>query len=108
MREFLPGYGLWILLAIIAMYLFAGACGRGGGMGCGGHGSQARRPGERRPMVRKVENEPEEENMEASRNGQRHHERGIAGACPRHPMHPLVGGKAQVHRGGHLSEEFGL
>jgi len=69
MWEFSQGYGVWILLAIAAIDLVAGACGRGGGMGCGGHGAHGRYREGRRPSPRELMNERDEESVGASRNG---------------------------------------
>ena len=69
MWEFIQGYGIWILLAIAAIDLFAGACGRGGGMGCGGHGAHGRYREGRRPSPRELMNERNEESVGASHNG---------------------------------------
>ena len=69
MLEFIQGYGIWILLAIVAFFLLAGGCGRGSGMGCGGHGSHSYRRGDRRPTQRKPEDEREEATIVSSRHG---------------------------------------
>jgi hypothetical protein len=73
MWEFIQSYGIWILLGIAALYLFAGGCGRGAGMGCGGHGRHSHRQSDRRPSQREPEGERDEEMVTSSRNGQRHH-----------------------------------
>ena len=73
MWEFLEGYGIWVILAIVAMYLFSKACGHGGGMSCGGHGGHERDRGERRHRLRESEDERDEETVGATRNGGPHH-----------------------------------
>jgi hypothetical protein len=73
MLEFFQDYGIWILLAIVAFYLFAGAGGYGGGMGCGGHGSHRHRQGDCRPTQREQEDERDEATVGSSRSGQPHH-----------------------------------
>jgi hypothetical protein len=66
MWEFIQSYGVWIILGIAALYLFAGGCGRGAGMGCGGHGTHSHRQGDRRPSRREREDEPDEEMVGSS------------------------------------------
>jgi hypothetical protein len=73
MWEFIQGYGIWILLAIVAFLLLAGGCGRGSGMGCGEHGSHRHRRGDRRPTQRKPEDDGDEATVGSSRHGQSHH-----------------------------------
>lgn len=73
MWEFFQGYGIWILLAVVALYLSAGGCGRGAGMGCGGHGSHSHRRGDRRPTHQEQEDEGDEAPVGSSRHGQPHH-----------------------------------
>lgn len=73
MWEFFQGYGIWILLAIFAFFLFAGGCGRGSSMGCGGHGSHRHRRDDRSFTQRKPEDEREEATVGSSRHGQPHH-----------------------------------
>jgi hypothetical protein len=73
MWEFIQSYGIWILLGIAALYLFAGGCGRGAGMGCGGHARHSQRRGDRRSSGREPEGERDEEMVASPRNGQPHH-----------------------------------
>jgi hypothetical protein len=77
MWEFFQGYGIWMLLAIVAFYLFAGTGGHGGGIGCGGHGSRSHRRGDRRPPQREQEDERDDATVGSSRHGRPHHERHV-------------------------------
>jgi hypothetical protein len=45
MWESIQSYGIWIVVGIAALYLLARGCGRGAGMGCGGHGRHSYRQG---------------------------------------------------------------
>jgi len=47
--EFLQTYGLWILLAVGAVWFFARRGGHGMGCGMGGHGGHPSHEGDRRP-----------------------------------------------------------
>ena len=73
MWEFLEGYGILVMLALVAMYLFSRACGHGGGMSCGGHGGHERSRRERRCGPREFEDERDEETVGASYNARPHH-----------------------------------
>jgi hypothetical protein len=73
MWEFIQSYGIWIVLGIAGMYLLARGCGRGAGLGCGGHGRHGHRQDDRRLPRREPKGEREEEMVAASRNGHYHH-----------------------------------